>query len=453
MEPRIQYAKTSDGVNIAFTTFGEGPHLVIPPSPVGGQLLQVAFDLPGRMTALERLAERAQVILYDRRGMGMSERQQIDFSTEAGMLDIQAVLDRLELDRVAVFGRWQAGEPPLAYAARHPERISHLVLTARTTSIRPQERVRALTALMDEDWELYTNLYARVAFGWDSPDATPMAALIRASHSSESWRAAEDAIFTALPESLAGEIRAPTLILYQTDSDLGDQFAGGLASRIANAQVLGIPGQFAAGYPNAVGIAAILDFISTTPAAPGQPIGVPELDTSAFRTILFTDIEEHTAMMQRLGDAKGRDVLREHERITREALRAHGGAEVKTIGDSFMASFPSTQKALECAIALQQAFEAQELRGERLRIRAGINAGEPIAEEDDLFGSSVILAARAKERAAGGEIVVTDVVRQLVTGKGFLFADRGEIELRGFEDPVRLYEVRWREEQSAATSD
>ena len=149
------------------------------------------------------------------------------------------------------------------------------------------------------------------------------------------------------------------------------------------------------------------------------------------RVILFTDIEAHTAMLQRLGDAKGRDVLREHERLSREALKAQGGTEVKTIGDSFMASFPSTQKAVDCAIALQRAFASTEC------------AGEPIAEEDDLFGSSVILASRTKEKASGGEIMVTDVVRQLVSGKGFAFADRGEMEMKGFEDPVRLFEVRW----------
>jgi class 3 adenylate cyclase len=150
-------------------------------------------------------------------------------------------------------------------------------------------------------------------------------------------------------------------------------------------------------------------------------------------------------MMQRLGDAKGREVLREHERLSREALRTHGGTEVKTIGDSFMASFPSAQKAVECAIALQRAFEASECAGARLRVRVGINAGEPIAEEDDLFGSSVILASRTKEKAAGGEIFVTDVVRQLVSGKGFAFTDRGEMEMKGFEEPVRLYEVTWQE--------
>jgi class 3 adenylate cyclase len=176
-------------------------------------------------------------------------------------------------------------------------------------------------------------------------------------------------------------------------------------------------------------------------AAPEEAQAISPMDVGSFRTILFTDIEGHTMMMQRLGDAKGRDVLREHERLTREALAVHGGAEVKTMGDGFIASFASAQRALECAIALQKAFASRE--GEPLRIRVGINAGEPIAEDDDLFGSSVIIGARTAAQAKGGEVLVTDVVRQLVAGKGFVFSNRGDNTLRGIEEPVRLYELRW----------
>ena len=114
------------------------------------------------------------------------------------------------------------------------------------------------------------------------------------------------------------------------------------------------------------------------------------------------------------------------------------------MGDGFMASFSSASRALECAIALQRAFtERNESAQESVRVRIGLNAGEPIAEDDDLFGTAVNLAARIAALAAGGEIFASDVVRQLVAGKGFLFADRGESALRGFEDPVRVYEVGW----------
>jgi class 3 adenylate cyclase len=163
-------------------------------------------------------------------------------------------------------------------------------------------------------------------------------------------------------------------------------------------------------------------------------------------TVLFTDIVGHTEMMQRLGDTEGRDVLREHERITRVTLNAHGGAEVKTMGDGFLASFGSVTAAMECAIALQRAFASYTAAmPEPLHVRVGLNAGEPIEEDGDLFGSTVILASRIAAQAGAGEILIPETVRGLLSGKNFLFSDRGEFLPKGFEDGVRLFEVRWRE--------
>ena len=153
-------------------------------------------------------------------------------------------------------------------------------------------------------------------------------------------------------------------------------------------------------------------------------------------------MEGSTALTQRLGDAKAREVLREHERMVREALKSHGGSEVKALGDGFMASFSSATKALECAIAMQRAFaEHNEAAQDPIRVRVGLNAGEPIAEEDDLFGTAVNRAARITATAKGGEILVANVVRELAEGKDFLFANRGETSLKGFDESVRLFEV------------
>ena len=133
--------------------------------------------------------------------------------------------------------------------------------------------------------------------------------------------------------------------------------------------------------------------------------------------------------------------------MVREALKAHGGSEVKALGDGFMTSFSSATKALECAIAMQRAFaERNESAEEPIKVRIGLNAGEPIAEDEDLFGTTVNEAARITATAKGGEILVSDVVRQLVKGKDFLFSDVGERQLKGLDEPVRLYEVRWRDE-------
>jgi class 3 adenylate cyclase len=140
-------------------------------------------------------------------------------------------------------------------------------------------------------------------------------------------------------------------------------------------------------------------------------------------------------------------VLREHERITREVLVQHGGAEVKTMGDGFMASFGSVTAAVECAIALQRAFGAWNdedgAKASSLQVRVGLNAGEPIEEDGDLFGATVILASRICGMAGAGEILVPETVRGLLSGKGFVFGDRGEFVPKGFDEGVRVWEVRW----------
>jgi class 3 adenylate cyclase len=174
-----------------------------------------------------------------------------------------------------------------------------------------------------------------------------------------------------------------------------------------------------------------------------EPPSEPTPTLGGTRTVLFTDIVGHTEMMQGLGDAKGRAVLREHERITRDLLKQYGGTEKRTDGDGFMASFASVTKAIDCAIALQRAFAAR--KGEPLQVRVGLNAGEPIEEDGDLFGSTVIMASRIAAKAGAGEILIPEPLRHLLSGKSYIYADRGETMLKGFDDAVQLYEVRWRD--------
>ena len=165
-------------------------------------------------------------------------------------------------------------------------------------------------------------------------------------------------------------------------------------------------------------------------------------------TILFTDMQSSTAITQRLGDARAQEVRRAHNEIVRSALQATGGSEIKHTGDGIMASFTTASAALDCAIAIQRgvADHVEAHPDTPLALYVGLNAGEPIAEEGDLFGTSVDLAARICDHAEPGQIVASDVVRQLAAGKDFLFADLGETALRGFEDPVKLWEVRWEEQ-------
>ncbi|HLA19581.1 MAG TPA: adenylate/guanylate cyclase domain-containing protein, partial [Dehalococcoidia bacterium] len=376
------------------------------------------------------------------------------------------------------------------------------VTSARASDWLRSPRVKALDALAGEDWETYTEALAHMAYGWSEGEQSRReAAFIRECVTRQAYQAlmAETRKFDV--EALLSQVTCPTLVLHRREVALvGMDEARRLASGISQAYLTVFEGTSPAYYLDdaPVVLAAIDEFLGEgAEAAPERQQATP----GGLQTILFTDVEGSTALTQRLGDARARELLREHERITRECLKALGGSEVKTMGDGFMASFGSATRALECAIAMQRAFEersaslpahpvakgdspgrepvegrakpqpsahpfdsAQDRAStgsaradrdvgaptEAIRVRIGLNAGEPIAEDDpdgrgDLFGTAVIAAARIAAQAEGGEILVSNVVRELVAGKGFLFSSRGRTALRGFDDPVEVYEVRWQE--------
>ena len=447
-EPQIKYAKTSDGVSIAYWTMGEGmPVVVMPAGPFSH--IQLEWQWPEWRHSYERATAKGMLVRYDGRGAGLSERDVSDYSLDARVLDLEAVVDRLDLERFALLGTFDWGPVAIAYAARCPQRVSHLFLWCTWAKPSDAAWTEALEELIAKDWEMGTETLAHGILGWSAPEQTRLlAAFIRECVTPEALMASLNAGNEFDVTDLLAQVRSPTLVLHRRQlPNLSVDVARGLASRIPDAQLALLEGATPFPWLEDTGAvhSAIDEFLrdevpTTTPDAPG-----------AFRTILFTDVEGSTALTDRLGDAKARDLLHEHERITREALKAHGGSEVKTMGDGFMASFSSATKALECAIAIQGAFaERNESAEEPIKVRIGLNAGEPIAEDDpggrgDLFGTAVNMAARIAAKAEGGEILASNVVRELVAGKEFLFNDRSDTELRGFEDPVRVYEVRWRE--------
>jgi class 3 adenylate cyclase len=371
-----------------------------------------------------------------------------DYSLDAHVLDLEAVVDRLGLERFDLFAFYHGGPAAIAYAARHPERVSHLVLWcswARGSDVVRSPLIQTMREFIRQNWETYTETAAGSLLGWSEPEAAHrFAVFLRECVTPEAAQTALEAMTSFDVAELLPQIRTPTLVLHRRGLPFPDAgVARGLASQIPDASLVVLEGTSIAPYLGDAEAVhrAVTEFLggAEEPVTDKEPPGV-----AAVHTILFSDVEGSTSLTERLGDAKAREVLRTYERIVREALRAHGGSEVKTLGDGFMASFSSAARALECAIAIQRAFAAHNASAEEpIRVRIGLNAGEPIAEEKDLFGTAVILAERIAAQAEGGEILVANVVRELAAGKGFLFSDRGEVVLRGFEDPVRLYEVRW----------
>jgi len=180
---------------------------------------------------------------------------------------------------------------------------------------------------------------------------------------------------------------------------------------------------------------------------PGPAIVDARQNDSGLRVIMFTDMESSVALTDRLGDAGAMNVLRTHNGVVRECLAAHGGREIKHTGDGVMACFASASRAVECTIAIQRTIAAHNA-GEistPLHVRIGLSAGEPVEDCDDLFGASVQLAARLCSHASADQILVAGVVRDLCIGKTFPFGDMGANAVKGFSEPIRVYDVRWQD--------
>jgi pimeloyl-ACP methyl ester carboxylesterase len=221
--PPIQYAKTSDGVNIAYWAIGEGPPLVIQSNPIATNI-QLEWELDFRRIAYERLAERATVIRYDWRGLGASQRGCLDLSAEAAGRDLEAVVQSLGLERFALYGITTT-QIPFVYAAEHPDRVSHLILGAPSLPRRYYRRITAIRPLAEQDWEMFTEIWARLTMGWDSPGAVQAAAWVRGTTDTPTdYLDAMDAMVAFSPEPFLADIRVPTLILHPTGGERESRF-------------------------------------------------------------------------------------------------------------------------------------------------------------------------------------------------------------------------------------
>ena len=449
----IRYCTTEDGVRIAYCVEGDGPTTILA-LPAFNESFALDHLMPVYQQFYRDIGAGRRVIRFDDRGTGLSAHvaeAALPQTLERALNDLTAVA-RAAGSPAVVWAPTSAGPRALAFAVASPELVSHLILYdtfADPADAMPDSTRDAFLGLARANWEMAAQTIADTNGRREFPDeAAQLGEWYFRSETAERY-IAKSAHLRGRPVTDLSQVAVPTLVLHRM-ADPIIAFAAGqkLAAGIPNARFIPLEGKghlFCLGdYSNV--LTAVDNFLAdrTKPASVAAPRSVAS--PGAFRTILFTDIVGHTEMMQRLGDAKGRDVLREHERITRETLKQHGGAEVKTMGDGFMASFGSVTAAMECAIALQRAFAAHSAsEGEPLSVRVGLNAGEPIEEDGDLFGATVILASRIAAKAAGGEILVPEPVRHLLSGKAFAFSDRGEFAMKGFDDAVRLYEVRWRE--------
>ena len=470
MEPQIQYARRPDGVRTAYAVMGSGPVLVVPPGKETS-LDWLLGDTPAQERFWARLAEHRTVVNYDRHGCGLSDRSRTDFTSQDDMLDLDAVLEALANPIADFLGMSWGGNPVLAYAARHPDRVRRLVLygTGAEGRAGPGEkfeaRQAALAALRRTDRELYTKAMASIDFpsGADQETFQSLARVLFESTSPEMGELLSDVNFDN--QSVLGQITAPTLVIHRR----GDQvclFEWGqyMARRIHNARFLPLDGD---AHPPWVDDAEsilrpTIEFLTEEDEEPPEERLTPLPSGTAI--ILFADIADSTALTERMGDAAFRDRARELDESLRKAISSNGGTAIegKLLGDGVLAVFGAAREAISCAIAIHAiAGSGGKGRGSgsdpppgplpkregevqpALMLHVGIHAGDVIREEGNVYGGAVNIAARVASEAAAGETLVSGTVRDLArTSAGVSFEDRGERALKGVSEPVRVWAVR-----------
>jgi pimeloyl-ACP methyl ester carboxylesterase len=401
MEPQIRYARTSDGMNLAYFTLGSGVPFVHMPAPLEHVLLHARTwsDAWCRWVSAEM-----QYVRYDSRGFGLSTRDVTEFSLDTYVRDLETIADTLGLERFVLMAASSLGPPAIRYSVDHPDRVTHLILQDTASRIQDlwSRRVQSMHPMLTAAPDMYFQTLADFTYGRGTPEAEEFASYLAQTCEPHVGRRALDAGYLFDVTAILSQVKARTLVIHGSANITPIQAATALAAGIAGSELAMLS------LPTVKDVPArlwqeIRQFLARDGTLP--PVVIPmhtlpadsaERVGGGTRTILFTDVVGHTEMMRRLGDDRGREVLREHERITRDLLKQYSGAEVKTMGDGFMASFASITRAMDCAIALQRAFASHE--GEPLQVRVGLNAGEPIEEDGDLFGSTVIMASRRRTR-------------------------------------------------------
>ncbi len=454
MEPQIRYVRSADGTSIAAHRLGEGGvPLIVVPALVNLGTFNNSWQVPDIRAGYMALASKRRVVGYDTRGQGLSDRDVSDFSLDARVADLRAIVDAASEPLVDLLAIGTGALSGVRFAAERPDCVRKLILwhgVARTRDMHMDADRRALSALIDVNWDLYLQAMTLVDFGWEEGRlvAKRLSENVSRDAITQSWSAARGLDVTdALPM-----VRCATLVVYVRGAkDASLDAARVLARGIPNAQFQIVESTRATASAMFMGlvdthIAVIEDFLSERH---------PEWDRAGTGTaiILFADIADSTALTERLGDAAFREKARELDEALRRAITSNGGTAIegKLLGDGVLATFGAAREAIACALA------CHELAGSRatgqgpgpddaLWLHVGIHAGDVIRESNNVYGGAVNIAARVASEAAAGETLVSATVRELArTSAGVAFEDRGERELKGVGEPVRLYEVRWRE--------
>ena len=428
------YAKSGD-LRIAYQVVGTGPlDLVYVPGFISN--LDLYWDEPTVAYFLARLASFSRLILFDKRGTGLSDRLGTLPTLEERMDDVRAVMDAVKSERAALFGMSEGGAMSMLFAATYPDRTQALILYGTYahfhTWVLPPERFEPFLQQIEQSWGKGISLSAfapskatdeRFKQWWgrfERLSASPSAAITLMRMNSQ-----------IDVRHILRAIRVPTLILHRS-GDTRVNVEGGryLATNIPGAKYVEFPGTdhfLWAGNVDSV-TDEIEEFLTGTHSE-AEPDRV-------LATVLFTDIVGSATRAAEMGDRRWRVLLNEHDQIVRREIDRFRGREIKTLGDGFLTTFDGPARAVRCADAIMKALHVLGLE-----VRCGVHTGEIEMKGEDIGGIAVHIAARIAALAEGGQVLVSRTVRDLVAGSNLRLEDRGTYTLKGLSEGMPLFSV------------
>jgi class 3 adenylate cyclase/alpha-beta hydrolase superfamily lysophospholipase len=435
----VRYARSGD-VSIAYRMVGEGERDLLFVHGFAGNL-EIEAEQSDYQAFHERLLRFARLILFDRRGAGLSDRVRETPSLETRMDDVRAVLEAVGSARAALFGTFEAAAMCMLFAATYPERTTGLVLynpvakgswAADYPWAKTPEEWRRDLAEYGEHWgtmEFVDDLVRRMAPTKTEDSEFKQAVLrsVRFGASPSSAQAIQRMAMEIDIRDVLPSIRVPTLVFAMPDRNAE---AAHIAGRIPQARLLESAG------PDYF-VTLLRDELYDEIERFVRGLDADAEPETVLVTVLFTDIVGSTQKSAELGDHGWNELVSKHHALVRRNLDAFRGAEIDTAGDGFFASFEGPIRAIRCARAIRDGVQSLGLE-----IRAGLHTGECERVDGKISGLAVNIGARVAALAGGGQVFVSSTVKDLVAGSGLDFEDRGVHDLKGVPGEWRLFEVR-----------
>jgi pimeloyl-ACP methyl ester carboxylesterase len=437
-QPQTRYAKGPEG-DIAYQVVGAGPiDLVVVPGWLSH--VELLWSDPGWVTFVGELASFARVILYDKRGTGLSDPVDGVPTLESRADDLRAVLDAAGSTRAAMFGFSEGGPISILFAATYPERVQALVLfgTYANGSLEPDgtparkkwiEFFKQVRATVDHWGEGQTIDWAAPSVSHNTLSRRAVGVLERAGMSPKMARLTFEAVLTQVDvRAILGTVRVPTLVLHRRDEAMPVEFARNVAAKIPGARLVELDG--VDHWPAVGDVESITGEVEHFLTGQRHEHSLDRV----LATVMFTDIVDSTRCAADLGDRHWRKLLERHDEFTRAEIARFQGREIKHTGDGFLATFDGPTRAVRCATTLTE--RVSELG---IEVRSGLHTGECERRGDDIGGIAVHIGARIAALAQAREVLVSRTVKDLVNGSGIAFQERGTHVLKGVPGEWTLF--------------